>query len=324
MIRIQNKILVQKAKRPPWKVKKTYARSAALSKQMQGAVKVNVIKGIEKFKTKVDPQAVYEAWLSKDYHSVMETIPWQDLHKDMGGYSDALDSVMDGVVDFSIDALPAPISNGLRFDLSNPAIRNYVDNRTADLVVGIQNDTQSFIQGAIARQFDEAMSPRRVADLIKPQIGLYPGQVTALQNYRNGLEKNGLPESQIAKFAAQYEQRLLDYRASMIARTETRFAFNNGQLSIWNSAASQGLIDKSTARKTWVVDGNPCPECIAMGEEYADGIPLHEFFLFGDDDEPIQCPPGHPHCECGMELDLGDTQDKMEDNEPDEEGDADA
>lgn len=173
------------------------------------------------------------------------------------------------------------------------------------MVVNIQADTQNIIQNAVARSFSNALTPRDVASSIRNSIGLFPGQQTALMNYRQGLKESGMKPDRVDAFSSKYEDRLLDYRAKMIARTETRQATNQGQLFIWQDAQNQDLI-APTAKKVWVVDGAPCEICEPM-----DGVAigLAESWTLPNGDIADIPTDAHPHCFCGMELEFG-TEDR--------------
>ena len=294
------RLRIAKAKKPrkPWKTTRTYSRLNALARTMEKPVRINFVKGITAFKKKVDLQVVYEAWLSKDYAKLYATIPWQDLPKEMDGYGDALGDVIEGVGLETITLLPAPVKDELRWDTSNPRIRDYITNRTGVLIQDITSDTQAFIAKTISKSFDQALTPRRVADLIRPQIGLGTRLGQAHSNYVDGLRAQNVSESRIVKLSDAYEEKLLDYRATMIARTETSFARNQGQLSVWQTAADQDLIDRRTALKQWIVDGDPCPECLDLEDQGPIG--LEE--MWDSDDGPLAAPPAHPNCLCGMEM----------------------
>lgn len=303
-------IWVAKASKPTrqkWKKTRTKNRLEALANSMAGSVRLDLLRGLKKFKSKINPQEIYDAFVSKDWNRVFEAVPWKSLADDLAPLAKNLSSALHRSTSMSLKALPEPVQEGLRFDLRNPRIRSYVDNRTGALVRDIAGDTRALIQNAVARHFDEAMTPRRVADIIKPSIGLYPAQVRALQNYRLGLEKDGVKPSMLETLSDKYHDRLLDARSLMIARTETKSALNEGQLSVWNQAADQGLIDRGTVKKQWVLDGNPCEVCIAVldGED-GGAIPLDDLFVldFGGrtGEVSVNGPPGHPNCMCSLEL----------------------
>lgn len=317
LIFTEPKILVRKATKR--KVTRTYKRLSALSTTMGNSVAVNFVKGIRKFKSRISSEKLLDAWKTGNYNKVLEVVPWHQLPEDLAATSAAIGQSAFKASAFVIPSLPAPIEENLRYDTQNPRISNYINSRTGDLVQNIQQDTQDTIQNAVMRSFNEARSPRDVANDIKGSIGLNPRLQNAVTNYRAGLEKGGLmSDVRIESLTNAYYERLLDYRAMMIGRTETRNAVNNGQLLVWQQGADQGLIDRDTARKVWIIDGDPCEICIAM-----DGV---EVGL--DEDWEVETDGGivnvtvpseiHPHCMCGMELMLGKSEQNIEDNTPDD------
>lgn len=289
------------------KVSRTYKRVYALSQQMSRAVQVNFVRGVKTFKNRVSEAAVYNAWKSGDYQKIMQVIPWDKLPEDMEGIVNPLEKTMVKTGKNVIESLPAPIQEEFRFDTKNPEIRNYLSNRTGELVTDISKNTQAIIQNAVTRSFDQALHPSDVAGMIKGSIGLYPRLENAVENYRQGLlrAKTPLSQGRVAFLVDKYNDRLLNYRAMMIARTETRNATNTGQLNIWQQAAEQGLIDPHTAKKVWIVDGNPCEICDPMDGKK---IGLYEYWTLSNGlvvDTPSE---SHPHCMCGMEIDYGDSE----------------
>jgi hypothetical protein len=149
-----------------------YARLEALNRRMSSAVQLNLLKGIKTFKKRIDPDALYEAWKTRDYSQVMRVIPWENMDQDLS--FSPLGDALESATEIAIPVLPAPLQDTLRFDLANPRIRSYVDARTGDMVTALRQDSQAVIQEAISASFSEALSPRRVADRIKGSIGLYP------------------------------------------------------------------------------------------------------------------------------------------------------
>ena len=264
---------------------------------MASSVRIKLKGGIKKFKDRIDKEEVYQAWLSGNYARVFDAVPWEQMPGDLEGYSEALLDAAGKSSLIAIEALPAPVIETLRYDTKNPDIKNLINDSTGRLVENIKEGTREFIADAVSRRFDEALSPRRVADIIKPSIGLNSRQVIALNNYRNMLEKKETPDSRIETLTDAYYDRLLDYRSVMIARTESQFAMNQGQLSVWKEATDQGLIDP-TAKKRWVVDGNPCPQCEDLGEQE----PIELDDSWDSEGDTVDSPPLHPNCYCNMEL----------------------
>lgn len=295
---------VLKARRPrrKWQATRTYHRLEALSHKMGNAVSVDLSKGIKTFKKRIDVNKVYDAWISRDYSQIERVIPWHKLDDDI---DPAFQRVGAGLATsglISLESLPANIDKKLRWDTTNPRIRHLIHSRKKENFTNLSRDSVQNINSWVHRSFDKALSPRNVADQIKDSIGLLPRHQVAVDNYRIGLVAGGTPPPAASQLASAYADRLLDSRAMMIARTETRIATNQGQLSVWQQAADEDLIDRDTARKVWIVDGNPCELCEPM-----DGVSvlLDESWTLSDG-SVTDCPPldVHPNCYCGMELDI--------------------
>lgn len=308
---------IQKAARKR-RVSRTYKRVYALSQQMSNAVQVNFVRGIRTFKKRVSEAKVYDAWRTGDYQKIMQVIPWERLPEDLDGIVKPLERTINRTGKNVIESLPAPIQAEFRFDTKNPEIRDYLANTTGELITDISKNTQAIIQKAVTRSFDEALYPSDVAGMIKGSIGLYPRLENAVENYRQGLlrQKQPLSQERVGDLVGKYQDRLLNYRATMIARTETRNATNTGQLNIWQQAALQGLIDQHTAKKVWIVDGRPCEICEPM-----DGIKigLFEYWTLSTGDVVDTPSESHPNCMCGMEIDYGDSEKNLAADQVDDE-----
>ncbi len=284
------------------KTTRTYNRLFNLSESMAGAVRLDLFRGLKKFKSHVDPESVYQSWKSGNYSKIIEAIPWKKLPHELEPAAKKLQAGLVKSADFSIEGMKSSIPNrDLRYDMKNPRLRDYVNRRTGELVVNIQSDTQKTIQNAVARSFNEALTPRDVAGIIRGSIGLYPRQEQALRNYRQNLVASGFNTEKIDTLSGRYEDRLLNQRAMMIARTETRLASNVAQQSIWEQASNNGFVP-SGAMRVWIVDGNPCDVCTEM-----DGVEvgLYEPWNLPDGRAVMVPTESHPNCMCGMELKLG-------------------
>ncbi len=274
-----------------------------LTDQKAQFVSVNLYHGIKKFKKKISLDQLENAWESGNPARVMHVIPWNDLPSDIMPSLEAVGASAYAAGKIAIESLPPNINSRLRWDVNNPGLRKYITDRTSKMVVGINHETQQTIQNAVAHSFTSAQTPRQMAKSIKGSIGLYPAQYVALGNYQMKLMANGVQGSKLEKMVDGYEDRLLAYRARMIARTEIRAATNLGQLSMWREGANQGLIDRSTAKRVWDCEGpDPCDICEPM-----DGVSVGL-------DEPFELPDGttceyppmgtHPNCFCGSHLEM--------------------
>jgi hypothetical protein len=302
----KNYVMKAKTKGPRRQVTSTYRKLSALSRAMGNSVRLDLVKGITRFKKRISLDSLYEAWSAADYGKAFATIPWDKLPEDLAPALSGIASTTKKAGDYQMIKLPPNINSRLRFDVTNPVIRNFVKNRTGELVKNIQEDAQKVIQNAVARSFTEAMTPRQVAASIKSSIGLLPQHEQAVRTYARGLQEKGLPLGNIQKYSEAYADRLLDYRAMNIARTETRMATNQGQLAVWQEGVNQGFISKDTAKKEWVVDGDPCPICEPMDGEM---VGLYDPWIIEDNRgvRGVYIPTeSHPQCLCGMELHFGE------------------
>lgn len=289
------KQIVQKAIKygPRRKVSNTYKRQSALVKQMGNAVRVNFLKGIDSFKKNLNPGEMLSAWKSGNYNAVVETIPWEKLPDHLENTRDSLLQTMKGGYQLSLDSLKVPKDSHLRTDTSNDHFHSYLKNTTANLVTNVQDSTRDTIREAVRNSFDRAQTPRDIANQLRSSVGLDKVQARALQNYRQSLTQDGKSQNFVDRVSKQYEERLLNVRAMRIARTETRNANNASQLLVWREAKNQGLIGGKTTKKSWVVDGNPCPICEPM-----DGIAvgLDELWDLNNGDSVDIPSESHPNC----------------------------
>lgn len=296
---------VAKARRPKWKVTRTKARLMSLQHAMKSSVKVSFIDGIDKFKSRVNPEDVYQAWLSGHYDRIRQAVPFATMGDDMSSLDDAVSGGYIGFGNLGIKTLPAPVVNSLRYDVQNPRIDRFISVRTAELVTRIEKDTERVIQDAVRRSFTQALDPRRVADRIVGSIGLVPRDASAVQNMEAMLVQEGLSPERVSELTSAYEDRLLNSRALSIARTETAFAQNYGQLYVWQDAQSQGLLSRDS-RKVWNTSDDPCAEvCAPM-----DGVDvgMAEAWTLSNGDIVDVPNEAHPNCECYMTIDLGSTE----------------
>lgn len=97
----------------------------------------------------------------------------------------------------------------------------------------------------------------------------------------------GLTNDEVADLLVSDEYLdIADWRADMIARTETANAMMQGQMA--------GMHENGVTTKAWVVAGPGCDICDPNED---DGfINIDDTFSSGDD-----APPAHPNCECYLE-----------------------
>jgi hypothetical protein len=291
-----------KSKRPRRQVTDTYARQSKLSVNMARAINIDLFRGIETFKKEIPKDKIAEAWAAKNYHGIREWLPWSELPGHLEKSLGKIGAAATGSGEIQLEILPPNVNKNLRFDLSNPFLKKFVEDRKTVITENITASGQAAVNQVIQESFTVARTPRQIAEQIKDSVGLLPAHQIAVDRYRMNLLANGASEDKANAQAAQYAGRLLDYRTKMIARTESRMAVNQGQILIWQEGMRQGYISKMS-QKVWVVDGDPCEICLPMDGQ---SVPVDEPWQvdFGKEGIlPIYNPTEtHPHCMCGMEL----------------------
>lgn len=151
------------------------------------------------------------------------------------------------------------------FNITNKNIIAQLGDQANSLLdlSSLDSTTQDQLWNIISTGIDDGLTPYEIADTIQANIG--------------GIS---------------------DYRANMIADTETANIMGNANLDF--------MTNNGVEYKQWVTAGdNPCDEC--QSNEDAGEIPVDENFPTGDDSEPA-----HPNCECyvdAVQMDLTDVPD---------------
>jgi SPP1 gp7 family putative phage head morphogenesis protein len=171
------------------------------------------------------------------------------------------------------------------------AIQDFVDERGAELVTGINDDIRAMLQDMIDIGLERKLSPYQLSQITKPCVGLTDRDAGAVSNYLTSLLDSGMSFDEALAKAKTYANELRDARAFNIARTELAAAFNQGQLdSIQNAMSELG----AQAAKEWetAYDERTCEECADLDGETA---AVDDSFSNGED-----CPPAHPSCRCSL------------------------
>jgi SPP1 gp7 family putative phage head morphogenesis protein len=117
----------------------------------------------------------------------------------------------------------------------------------------------------------------------------------AVQKYRQGLLGEGIPVEVADARAGRYSQKLLNYRARVIARHETMTAANYGSYTSQQHMIARGMMDKERTYKTYTVtpDDRLCDICAPLdGQERKFDEP------FDTDVGAVMIPPVHVQCRC--------------------------
>jgi hypothetical protein len=184
------------------------------------------------------------------------------------------------------------------FNVANPALQSTMTSYQMTAIRGITEEVRQSIQAILRRTVSSGISPKVAAQEIRQIIGLAPSQVRAVDNYRRMLEDQPLrslqnalrdkrfdrtvtradleqvaisPE-QIDKMVTRYQERFLNYRATMIARTESIRALNMSNQALWQSYINEGKIQTHRVIKEWIFTSDDRTRAAHDGRK-PDGIP---------------------------------------------------
>ena len=157
------------------------------------------------------------------------------------------------------------IGSGVKFDLRRPEAEAWIKKYSAKEIKYISAQNKLAIRQIKLRAFEDGLTIQQQRAMIKQYIGLLPNHVIAVGNYKDGLLKAGADEATADRLAAKYREKLLRYRANMIAETEGMMAVNNGARLTNEQAAVRGILSKDEYEQEWVASGlkNVCDKCIA-------------------------------------------------------------
>ena len=254
-ITVNKRERVTKAVDPEWRA---LHRAADL---IRPALRVGLVTGVQRIKSNVKVTLLEEMLLSGRvgyYGSVIDWNKFDELLK-----SELGDTLMNGIERGAMASksffretvnrvFPRLRDVDIPFSMENAGIASYVSNRTLWLATKIEQESMKAVESVVKLSFNNGMPYRDIARTIRDSIGLNEKQGIALANYRNGLIEQGYSDIKVQQFSGKYADELLDYRAELIARTETMGAVNEGQIQIWEQAREAGYIP-DTAKKTWVV-----------------------------------------------------------------------
>lgn len=212
-----------------------------------------------------------------------------------------------------------------RFDESTQRkLRDYQDQLITDLTTGAR-DT---IEAVVLSGTRAGLGADDIVSDIRSMISLTDTQATAVLNYRSMLENmnpdalrrqlrsdafdaqfnaardagEDLSASVIDEMVGAYEDNYLDYRADMIAGTESVRAANTGLRDAYTQAVERGAFPDDAVRRFWQTSmlENVCPVCLSIPDMNPDGVALGDDF--DSEDGPMGDPPDpHPSCACSVE-----------------------
>lgn len=184
-----------------------------------------------------------------------------------------------------------PQEVNLTFDARNPFAIKAAIEESAKLVTKVSQETIDALAELIGDAIDRGIPPASAARMIRGMIGLNGPQMKSILK----LADSGATANEIARATRQ----ALNYRAEMIARTETIRAANLGQQALWKHGVEARIVDE-TARQEWIAtpDDRECPVCAELdGKTFPLGGTI-EAGKFG----MVSGPPAHVQCRCSLAL----------------------
>jgi hypothetical protein len=201
-----------------------------------------------------------------------------------------------------------------RFNMVSPQAVSWAQHESATLVTAIGEDQLAAIRDVIAASTGGAYAVDKSARLIRDVVGLDSRRAAALAGFQSRLQagvakmqaggataaKVAAAQAKAGKAVERYRKRLLTQRGTVIARTETLAAANQGQLEAWRQARDAGRLPKG-AQKKWITtpDDRRCTAiCKPM---HGQKVPLDASFMVPKVGAKPR-PPAHPQCRCVMSL----------------------
>lgn len=220
--------------------------------------------------------------------------------------------------------------------MTEPLAIAYGQQRAGTLIQGIQTQQLNTVRSAIGAGLAEGIPPQRTGRLLRVTTGLSERQGASLVNYERGLTEKmltgttgtvlrgvgrpladqryslaNLNQQKIDNLVERYRERLVNYRAEMIARTETMRAANMGAFAEQRAQGSAGLFDAKTAQRVWQTtpDDRACSDCNDLDGQT---VGFEQSFVLDADASSNttgenmsgEVPPLHPMCRCTFYLDV--------------------
>ncbi len=197
------------------------------------------------------------------------------------------------------------------FNTQTPGVVEWMRSRGAALVTSSTQTQKDAISLLLEDKIREKYTVDELARLIRPTIGLYRQQTSAVEKYYSNMvesltkdhprTKPDVIRQRALTQSTKYAERLHRQRAMTIAQTEMAYAYNYGADEGIRQAQADFLI--GTVDKKWCTSGdeNVCEECEKLDGEI---IGMDEVFFSGNKTEydiSGLYPPLHPRCACAVE-----------------------
>lgn len=187
------------------------------------------------------------------------------------------------------------------FDATRQGIAKWVEDAGAIFVTNSTSAQLAGIREAVRlAAVVQNLNVDTLAQVVRPMVGLYRGQVTANMNYFNSLLENGMSEKRAVNLATRYAARQHRYRAMNIARTELAFAFNRGADMYVQEAINRGFMGETVKIWCTAADERLCPTCRSLEGKVITMETDFDFHTRLTYPGIRRMPPAHPSCRCAI------------------------
>ena len=178
------------------------------------------------------------------------------------------------------------------FTMPNPEAEAWLLSYSAKEIVEITLQDRETIRVILATGAKAQQTYRKTAADLRQVIGLNSRQATALQNYKANLIKSGKSPEKVKAMSDRYAAKLLRYRSTTIALTESHTATNQAWHDQVMAAVKDASLDPKQFEMYWHVarDERLCERCMALAGATSP-IDVQDFKGQG-------IPPLHPRCRC--------------------------
>ena len=179
--------------------------------------------------------------------------------------------------------------------------KKWVDERAAEMCVRFSADQREVVRLTISDGFRRNLRPEEIARALRASVGLLPQHVAAVEKYRERLELDDRDPEQVERMTTNYGAKLLSYRTSNIARSETRTAVEHGRLFEYQGARDSGELP-ANQKKRWITAESSHRLCDACEEMDGQEVELDEDFHSDELGIDVPAPTLHPSCRCEIIL----------------------
>lgn len=187
----------------------------------------------------------------------------------------------------------------MQFDMTMPDAIEFASQLSGRLITGVEATVRDSIRGVLEQVLQSDMTLQQMRRFVKNRVGLLPAHSQAVTRYFDQLIVDGVDPTRARRLAAEYANRLLNYRADMITRTELAAAQSYGQWAVWKQMQRDGVVPFDSYR-VWLTaqDERTCDLCGPMNLQVA---PIDGPWMTPNG--PVFVPTDmHPNCRCASGL----------------------